>query len=519
MIENVPKFYRQPTKAPPAAQEYSGAQLSVRAQCDSAIPVPIPRAVLADCEEVRTASRSVWLRTRWPPALPGCGVGMAERIHAGLRKMHLLLVVLLAPASQGAPGVCVEDVPDGLPLTCTAMDAATPALSCSTLYRMGYQCCPQCGPCGEHGSLCSSGSSGAKFFCITLLFLLVVWGFGAIVKEYADCCKDDCCKDDCCKDDCCKDDCCKDDCKCCVGGLFIMAWLLTFGPYIAGAFLVYLVVTFLISGTAGVVTFLSGSALLLAAAASLPCYLMIRSWCHDQQERGKHAAAERARADKQAAAERARADKQAAAERARADKQAAAERARAMLLKHGPAKAEEQVNDWQQLHFAAGRWQQFYFALRPHSGTTAAALLWWEDAEAFGEGSDYGGDPNNGKELGQFSLRGATLTCPPPSKRREPGTLFSKQVKRLELRRRDAQLEHELVLIFRVGKEDAAAAEWEAALRRALAPSAQQGASSAPPTSTPPPRIPVVTGTPVEPPRIEEKPAAAGKQRKALELV
>ena len=96
-------------------------------------------------------------------------------------------------------------------------------------------------------------------------------------------------------------------------------------------------------------------------------------------------------------------------------------------------------------------------------------------------------------------------------------------MKRLELRRRDAQLEHELVLIFRVGKEDAAAAEWEAALRRALAPSAQQGASSAPPTSTPPPRIPVVTGTPVEPPQIEEmsreKPAAAGKQRKALELV
>ena len=93
------------------------------------------------------------------------------------------------------------------------------------------------------------------------------------------------------------------------------------------------------------------------------------------------------------------------------------------------------------------------------------------------------------------------------------------QACRLELRRRNAQREYELVLIFRVGKEDAAAAEWEAALRRALAPSAQQGASSAPPTSTPPPRIPVVTGTPVEPPRIEEKPAAAGKQRKALELV
>ena len=189
-----------------------------------------------------------------------------------------------------------------------------------------------------------------------------------------------------------------------------------------------------------------------------------------------------------------------------------------MLLKHGPAKAEEKVNGWQ-----PGQWQQFHFALRPHSGTTAAALLWWKDAAAFGEGSDYGGDPNNGKELGQFSLRGATLTCPPPSKRREPGSLFSKKVKRLELRRRDAQLEHELVLIFRVGKEDAAAAEWEAALRRALAPSAQQGASSAPPTSTPPPRIPVVTGTPVEPPQIEEmsreKPAAAGKQRKALELV
>ena len=54
------------------------------------------------------------------------------------------------------------------------------------------------------------------------------------------------------------------------------------------------------------------------------------------------------------------------------------------------------------------------------------------------------------------------------------------------------------------------------ALRRALAPSAQQGASSALPTSTPPPRIPVVTGTPVEQPRMNEKPAAA---RKALELV
>ena len=194
-----------------------------------------------------------------------------------------------------------------------------------------------------------------------------------------------------------------------------------------------------------------------------------------------------------------------------------------MLLKHGPAKVEK-VNGWQ-----PGQWQQFHFALRPHSGTTAAALRWWKDAAAFGEGSYYGGNPNNGKELGQFSLRGATLTCPPPSKSREPGSLFRKllgyqdyaphQVKRLELRRRDAQHEHELVLIFRVGKEDAAAAEWEAALRRALAPSAQQGASSAPPTSTPPPRIPVVTGTPVEPPRIEEKPAAAGKQRKALELV
>ena len=399
---------------------------------------------------------------------------MAERIHAGLRKMHLLLVVLLAPASQGAPGVCVEDVPDGLPMTCTAMDAATPALSCSTLYRMGYQCCPQCGPCGEHGSLCSSGSSGAKFFRNTLLFLLLgaifVYGFGAIVKGYADCCKNDECEES-------------------IGG-FLM--LLTLIPYIAGAFLVYLVVTFLVFGSA--------SSMWLAALTLFPCwypccYLMIR-WCHDQQERGKHAAAERARADKHAAAER----------------------ARAMLLKHGPAKVEK-VNGWQ-----PGQWQQFYFALRPHSGTTAAALLWWKDAEAFGEGSDYGGDPNNGKELGQFSLRGATLTCPPPSKRREPGSLFRKQVKRLELRRRDdlyiyTQHEYELVLIFRVGKEDAAAAEWEAALRRALAPSAQQGASSAPPTSTPPPRIPVVTGTPVEPPQKEEKPAAAGKQRKALELV
>ena len=89
---------------------------------------------------------------------------MAERVHAGLRKMHLVLVALLAPASQSAPaGVCVEDVPDGLPMTCTAMDAANPALSCNTLYRMGYQCCPQCGPCGEYGSLCSSGSSGTPF--------------------------------------------------------------------------------------------------------------------------------------------------------------------------------------------------------------------------------------------------------------------------------------------------------------------------------------------------------------------
>ena len=262
--------------------------------------------------------------------------------------------------------------------------------------------------------------------------------------------------------------------------------------------LVYLLVTFVIAGAAGMV-FGSASSVWLAAAASLillpPCYLMIRSWCHDQQERGKHEQERR--------------------------KHAAAERARAMLLKHGPAKAEEKVTGW-----LPGQWQQFYFALRPHSGTTAAALLWWKDAEAFGEGSDYGGDPNNGKELGQFSLRGATLTCPPPSKSREPGSLFRKllgyqdyaphQVKRLELRRRDAQLEHELVLIFRVGKEDAAAAEWEAALRRALAPPAQQGASSAPPTTPPPPRIPVATGTPVEQPRMNEKPAAA---RKALERV
>ena len=89
--------------------------------------------MLAEPQEVRPAYRIVSLRRRSPPALPGCGVGMAERIHAGLRKMRLLLVVLLAPASQGAPGVCVEDVPDGLPVTCTAMDAATPALSCSAL--------------------------------------------------------------------------------------------------------------------------------------------------------------------------------------------------------------------------------------------------------------------------------------------------------------------------------------------------------------------------------------------------
>ena len=383
---------------------------------------------------------------------------MAERTHAGLRILllvGLLLVVLLAPASQGAPGVCVEDVPDGLPVTCTAMDAATPALSCSTLYRMGYQCCPQCGPCGEHGSLCSSGSSGAPFFSITLLFLLLgaifVCGFGAIVTRIAN--ERDCFPSE-------------DDG---IQGLFVK---LLFGPIvliiiaaIAGVIVLsYLVATFLIAGTAGMV-FGSASSVWLAAAASLILLPLMIRWFLDQQERRKHAAAERARA---------------------------------MLLKRGPAKVEK-VNGWQ-----PGQWQQFHFALRPHSGTTAAALLWWKDAEAFGEGSDYGGDPNNGKELGQFSLRGATLTCPPPSKSREPGTLFRKQVKRLELRRRDAQLEHELVLIFRVGKEDAAAAEWEAALRRALAPSAQQGASSAPPTSTPPPRIPVVTGTPVEPPQIEE---------------
>ena len=433
--------------------------------------------MLAEPQEVRPAYRIVSLRRRSPPALPGCGVGMAERIHAGLRKMRLLLVVLLAPASQGAPGVCVEDVPDGLPMTCTAMDAATPALSCSTLYRMGYQCCPQCGPCGEHGSLCSSGSSGAPFFSITLLFLLLgaifVCGFGAIVTRIANE-LDDCCPSE------------EDGIQGLFGKLFFGPIFLIIIAAIAGVIVLvlsYLLVTFVIAGAAGMV-FGSASSVWLAAAASLIllpcCYLKIR-WCHDQQEH------------------------------------AAAERARAMLLKHGPAKVEK-VNGWQ-----PGQWQQFHFALRPHSGTTAAALLWWKDAEAFGEGSDYGGDPNNGKELGQFSLRGATLTCPPPSKSREPGTLFRKQVKRLELRRRDAQLEHELVLIFRVGKEDAAAAEWEAALRRALAPSAQQGASSAPPTSTPPPRIPVVTGTPVEPPQIEEmsreKPAAAGKQRKALELV
>ena len=436
-------------------------------------------------QEVRTAYRSVSLRTRWPPALPGCGVGMAERGYAGLRKMRLLLVVLLAPASQGAPGVCVEDVPDGLPMTCTAMDAATPALSCSTLYRMGYQCCPQCGPCTvraaiQHGSRCSSGSSGAPFSSIAHLGLLLGAIFAClftIVRPLYmrtantantgsgfDCCFS-----------------------------FIIIYLII---AVIAVILVYLLATFVIAGAAGVV-FGSASSVWLAAAASLillpcccRCYLMIRYWCHDQQEQERR-------------------------------KHAPAERARAMLLKRGPAKLEK-VTGWQ-----PGQWQQFYFALRPHSGTTAAALLWWKDAAAFGEGSEHGGDPNNGKELGQFSLRGATLTCPPPSKSREPGTLFRKQVKRLELRRRDsliyAEYEHELVLIFRVGKEDAAAAEWEAALRRALAPSAQQGASSARPTSTPPPRIPVVTGTPVEPPQIEEmsreKPAAAGKQKKALELV
>ena len=437
--------------------------------------------MLAEPQEVRPAYRIVSLRRRSPPALPGCGVGMAERIHAGLRKMHLVLVVLLAPASQGAPGVCVEDVPDGLPMTCTAMDAATPALSCSTLYRMGYQCCPQCGPCGEHGSLCSSGSSGAPFFSITLLFLLLgaifVCGFGAIVTRIANE-LDDCCPSE------------EDGIQGLFGKLFFGPIFLIIIAAIAGVIVLvlsYLLVTFVIAGAAGMV-FGSASSVWLAAAASLILLPLMISWCHDQQERRKHEQERR--------------------------KHAAAERARAMLLKHGPAKAEEKVNGWQ-----PGQWQQFYFALRPHSGTTAAALLWWKDAAAFGEGSEHGGDPNNGKELGQFSLRGATLTCPPPSKSREPGSLFRKQVKRLELRRRDAQLEHELVLIFRVGKEDAAAAEWEAALRRALAPSAQQGASSAPPTSTPPPRIPVVTGTPVEPPRIEEKPAAAGKQRKALELV
>ena len=431
-------------------------------------------------QEVRTAYRSVSLRTRWPPALSGSGVGMAERVHAGLRKMRLLLVVLLAPASQGAPGVCVEDVPDGLPLTCTAMDAATPALSCSTLYRMGYQCCPQCGPCGEHGSLCSSGSSGAPFSSIAHLGLLLGAIFACLFtivgqpfmrmastantgSRFSD--------------------------RCCA---FIISHLII---AVIAVILVYLLATFVIAGAAGMV-FGSASSVWLAAAASLILLPLMIRWFLDQQERRKHEQERR--------------------------KHAAAARARAMLLKHGPAKVEK-VNGWQ-----PGQWQQFYFALRPHSGTTAAALLWWKDAEAFGEGSDYGGDPNNGKELGQFSLRGATLTCPPPSKSREPGSLFRKQVKRLELRRRDdlyiyTQHEYELVLIFRVGKEDAAAAEWEAALRRALAPSAQQGASSAPPTSTPPPRIPVVTGTPVDPPQIEEmsreKPAAAGKQRKALELV
>ena len=455
--------------------------------------------MLAEPQEVRPAYRIVSLRRRSPPALPGCGVGMAERIHAGLRKMRLLLVVLLAPASQGAPGVCVEDVPDGLPMTCTAMDAATPALSCSTLYRMGYQCCPQCGPCGEHGSLCSSGSSGAPFFSITLLFLLLgaifVCGFGAIVTRIANE-LDDCCPSE------------EDGIQGLFGKLFFGPIFLIIIAAIAGVIVLvlsYLLVTFVIAGAAGMV-FGSASSVWLAAAASLIllpcCYLMIQ-WFLDQEERGEHEQERR---------------KHAAAERARADKHAAAACARAMLLKHGPAKVEK-VNGWQ-----PGQWQQFYFALRPHSGTTTAALLWWKDAAAFGYRRLYsGGNPNNGKELGQFSLRGATLTCPPPSKRREPGSLFSKKVKRLELRRRDAQLEHELVLIFRVGKEDAAAAEWEAALRRALAPSAQQGASSAPPTSTPPPRIPVVTGTPVEPPQIEEmsreKPAAAGKQRKALELV
>ena len=80
------------------------------------------------------------------------------------------------------------------------------------------------------------------------------------------------------------------------------------------------------------------------------------------------------------------------------------------------------------------------------------------------------------------------------------------------------------MLIFRVGKEDAAAAEWETALRRALAlglaPPPARAAPAAPAGTPPPPmRIPVVTGTPVEPPRMQEKLATAGKHRKALELV
>jgi len=91
----------------------------------------------------------------------------------------------------------------------------------------------------------------------------------------------------------------------------------------------------------------------------------------------------------------------------------------------------------------------------------------------------------------------------------------SGQFRVLILRNGGTGAETQLLLIFRVGKEDAAAAKWESALRRALAPPAQAASGAPRPPTTPPPSIPVVTGSPVEQPR-KEKPAAAWK---ALELV
>lgn len=235
--------------------------------------------------------------------------------------------------------------------------------------------------------------------------------------------------------------------------------------FVAGGFLVYLVASFVIAGAAGTV-FGSATSVWIAAAASLvllPC-------CVIERERA----------------------------RARAE-HAAVERARAALLVHGPAAKVNRL----------GQWERFYFALRH------GELLWWKDAEAWGKGSTDGGNPNNGKELGQFNLIGAKLTCPPPSNRLELGSLFGKNMKRLILRNGGTGAETQLLLIFRVGKEDAAAAKWESALRRALAPPAQAASGAPRPPTTPPPSVPVVTGSPVEQPR-KEKPAAAWK---ALELV